>query len=421
MVNSYVISQLKELSMSRMFASLVMAALFVCPAAHRVVCAAGPYLDPGAFGQQVEAQVADGELTIIRTVTSISYETVTKTKTRTRVVEVDGEKREESITVEVPVTVPRMEARELKQKLPLAGVQAFDMQGKRVDGDQLGEALKEPRTVLLASRKVPRYYLTIYKPDTLLLVATPQAVFAAPAAHGAAPLAAPIEATPRLDPPKALAAPVVPARPEAAPKLDDPKPDAPPKADGPQTLPPPTVPAPAKPDAPRPLPAPAAVAPPVLSAPALSGTVALAGSSLQEPLPSIARIVDDKLGLRRYVKDVSSETGMREVEQDGVKKLAPFSVEVESITDVERKYPQSVLKIYRADGKPLADDELAKLKDTERCVLVSSDGKDVDARYLKIVKPETLIVVPPSPPMPFIAPTPIGTPLPLKLPVPAAP
>lgn len=407
--------------MLRVFIPLTIAVLLICSAATGVLQAGGPYLDPSAFGQQVEAQASDGELTISRSVTRAILEIETRTETRVRIVDVDGEKREETVTVDVPVTVSRPETSEVQQKLPSESVQAFDMQGRRVADDQLAAALKEQRTVLLASRKVPRYYLTIYKPDTLLLVAMPQVGFAGPAAVGGAPLLPSTTITPTLDPPKVLPAPAVPLKPEVAPNLDSPKPDSPPKPDAPPTLPAPTVPAVPKPDAPRPLPSPAAVAPPPLTPVAALGAVPLGGSSIQEPLPSIARIVDDKLGLRRYVKDVSSETAMREVEQDGVKRLAPFSVEVESITDVERKYPQNALKIYRADKKPLADDELAKLKDTERCVLVSSDGKDVEGRYLKIVKPDTLIVVPPPPPMPFMAPASPPAPSPAKIPMPPAP
>jgi hypothetical protein len=135
----------------------------------------------------------------------------------------------------------------------------------------------------------------------------------------------------------------------------------------------------------------------------------------------MARIVDDKLGLRRYVKDISSETALREEDVDGVKKLVPVSIEVETITDVERKYLQNLVKIYRADKKPLAEDEIARLKDSERCVLVSSDGKEVDPKYLKIVKPEALIVVAPisQPLMPHIVPVPGRPTLPLPAPVPA--
>jgi hypothetical protein len=136
----------------------------------------------------------------------------------------------------------------------------------------------------------------------------------------------------------------------------------------------------------------------------------------------MARMVDDKIGLRRYVKEVTTQTGMRTIEHDGVKKLAPFSIEVESISDIERKYPQSVVKIQRADGKALADGERAKLLASERCVLVSGDGQQIDERFLKIVKPDALIVIIPPvapPPPPMLAPTPISAPL--SPPMPPAP
>jgi hypothetical protein len=134
----------------------------------------------------------------------------------------------------------------------------------------------------------------------------------------------------------------------------------------------------------------------------------------------MARIVDDKIGLRRYVKDVTTQTGMRTIEQDGVKKLAPFSIEVESISDIERKYPQSAVKIQRADGRALVEGEQAKLLAADRCVLVSGDGLEVDERYLKIVKPETLIVIvpPAAPPAPMLPPAPIAAPL--RAPMPPA-
>jgi hypothetical protein len=139
-----------------------------------------------------------------------------------------------------------------------------------------------------------------------------------------------------------------------------------------------------------------------------------------EPQVSMARIVDDKVGLRRYVKDITSETALREEEVDGVKKLVPVTIEVESITDVERKYPQDLVKFSRVDKKPLADDEIAKLKDTERCVLVSADGKEIDPKYLKIIKPEALIVITPVAPQAQFAP-PILTPPTLPLPTPLPP
>jgi hypothetical protein len=403
--------------MSRVFLSLVVAALLAFPAASGVVYG-GPPIDPSALGQQVQAKAADGQIVITRSQAQMVYETEFRTETRTRVIEVDGEKREETVAVEVPVTVPRVITSLMQQKVALESAEAYDMQGKRVAADQFGDALKEERTILLATRKVPRYYLTVYKPDTLLLVIAPQVLYGSPVPSGPAllpvgpgvappkidaprtlPAPAPVPGDPpKVEAPRALPAPTAPAPGEAAPK-----PDAPPKPTAPRTLPAPTVPAPAG------------------DAPAAAVLPALAAAASSEPLVSMARIVDDKLGLRRYVKDISSETALREEDVDGVKKLVPVSIEVETITDVERKYLQNLVKIYRADKKPLAEDEIARLKDSERCVLVSSDGKEVDPKYLKIVKPEALIVVAPisQPLMPHIVPVPGRPTLPLPAPVPA--
>lgn len=421
--------------MSRVFLSFAVAALLAWPAAGRLVYGGGPPIDPGALGQQVQAKAVDGQIVITRSQMRMVYETQTRTETRTRTVEVDGEKREETVTAEVPVTIAKTVPTETQQKVPLKTAQAYDMQGKRIEEDQLADALKEERTILLATRKVPRYYLTVYKPDTVLLVIAPQDLYGSPPSIPPAPLA-PGVVPPKIDAPRTLPAPTIPAPGEAPPK-----PDAAPKPAAPRTLPAPALPAPGeappKLDAPRTLPAPTVPAPPG-DAPAREapGAVVLKeGASLAtapslEPQVSMARIVDDKLGLRRYVKDLSSETAMREVEAKGVKKLQAVQIEVETIFDVERKYPQDLLKIYRTDKKPLADDELEKLKENERCVLVSSDGKEVDARYLKIVKPEALIVIAPVTPnqsqlgLPVPLLTPIGAPpppLPLPTPVPMPP
>ena len=108
-----------------------------------------------------------------------------------------------------------------------------------------------------------------------------------------------------------------------------------------------------------------------------------------------------------------------EIDVKGVKKQAPLEIESESIVDIERRFPQDAVKIHRADGKPIAAAELPKLLASDRCVLVSTDGQDVDAKYLEIVRPEALIVVAPmalpqiSIGVPSIAPAPIPAPAPL--------
>lgn len=370
--------------MRKYFVWFALAAIAAAPQFARAAHGRAAYIDPTALGQQVQAKVADGALVVSRRSTAMVYETQTRTEARTRIVVVDGESREETFTVEVPVTVTKPVSSVIEHRVALKHLQAFDMQGKRVDDDQLTDALEEGRTILLATRKVPRYYLTIYKVDTLLVVVDPQDLYAAPPAPGVAPL---------------LPTTTV----------------VPPKVDAPRVLPPPGV--PARADAPlKPAAAPKADATPA----APGGAALLAAATSMEPQVSIARIVDDKIGLRRYVKDITNETAYREVEKDGVKELVPVAVEVESITDVERKYPRDLLKIYRADKKPLTDDELDKLKDTERCVLVAVDAKDVDPKYLQIVKPETLIVVAPMAPQPHLS-APIIAPGPLSPPAPIPP
>ena len=345
----------------------------------------GAYVDPAALGQQAHAKVTGEELIITRTQSQMVCEMVFRTEQRTRTVDIDGDKRDESYTVSVPVTITNCVPTTQQHKLAVDRAQVFDMHGKRVAAEKIAEALAEERTILLAARKVPGYYLSIYKPDTLLVVVAPQGLF-----QPSPPVAAP-QPGPRVDPQPAAPVPVEVPQPEP----------------------------------PRMLPAPAASTRPASPAPAAPGVLVaaapIAAALAVEPQVSIARILQDKLTLRQYVKNVTSGRAYREIEADGVKKVAPFSIEVESITDVERKYPQGVLKIYRADKKPLADDEIAKLKETERCVLVSSDGKEVDADYLKIVKPDTLIVVAPvAPSLPPPAPIPSPT-APLPVPPPSAP
>ena len=53
--------------------------------------------------------------------------------------------------------------------------------------------------------------------------------------------------------------------------------------------------------------------------------------------------------------------------------------------------------VYRADGKDVDSSDLPKLLATSRCVLVSTDGQKVDPMHLQIVKPDTLLVVVPTP------------------------
>lgn len=325
-----------------------------------------PLVEPGALGQQAQATFkAGGELIIKRSITRLIWETKNATETRTRVVEVDGGKREVAYSVQVPIMICKPVTNQLQYNVAAERVQAFDMQGKPVSARELAKALKEETTVLLATRKVPKYYLGIYRADTLQLVVDPMMLAYASTGQG--------YGVPTPGPMPQPTAPV-------APRVEG------------SLLP---VPAPVvveqspvsrrAPVAPQPSRA-AAPSSPTAASPELKG---------MEPQVSMARSADSKIGLRTYVKQVNSETSARDIVTEGKKKRVDVAVEVISIVDVERKYPLDAVTIRRADKKPLAGADLAKLLATDRCVLVSTDGEEVDARFLKIIKPDALIVVVP--------------------------
>jgi hypothetical protein len=356
--------------MSRTISFLAVAACLFGAAANQAAAAhgCGAFVDPAALGQQAEAVIQGDQIVISRTASFMVCEARVKTETRTKTVtNDDGTTREVAYSVEVPYTICKPVWNSVQFRQPLETTEVYDMQGAQLKGDKLAAALKELRTIVFANRKVPKYYLSIYKPDTLLVVQN----FAAYAS--VAPVAGFVPPPPPGD---------VPPAPAPAP-----------------------VPAPAP--APRPTPA------PPIEVPDDAPQVAQRG---MEPLVSLAKSAGGKLSLRSYVKNVDSQTAYRELEEEGVTRKAPVEIKTESIVDVERTIPQAAVKVYRADKKPLAAADLAKALESDRCVLVSTDGHDVTADYLKIVKPETLIIVTPipAPPMPMVVPA-------APAPLPAAP
>lgn len=303
----------------------------------------GAYVDPSAFGQQTQATIDDnGIVTLRRTDVFRVYKEICQPETRTRIVKVDGVERTEQYTVEVPTVYSKKVSNNFQSRVSIDKIEAFDMAGKPIVADRLKQALQEETTVLLANRKVASYYLSVYKPETLLLVIEPQNLYQA-------------------------------------------VPDAPPP-----------VPA----DAPAPAPAPAPVATPVPAAP----PTPLPGMA---PRVSVAKSANDTLVLRTFLKDIATQTAYREVRQESVTKKVPFSIETISISNVETKYPRTAVRVYRADGKPVTAEEIAKLLSSERGVLLSTDGENIDPTYLKIVQPQALIIVVPIPEPPVPRP---GTP-----------
>ena len=109
-----------------------------------------------------------------RTVTTYTAET------RTRIVNVNGEKVEQTYTVQVPVTqvVQQKEnftPTENERSVPVNMIQAFDLKGKRLDQAVWTKHLETPKHVLLLreplneSNRLNPFYASLLREDTLLL------------------------------------------------------------------------------------------------------------------------------------------------------------------------------------------------------------------------------------------------------------
>jgi hypothetical protein len=301
----------------------------------------GVFVDPSAFPQQGRAKL-EGDLVEIE---SANYKQVYYAEkqpvTEEITVEVDGKQEARTVTKEVEVTVCKLVSELRKETFPTESVQFWNTAGEEVDLEKGRERLKAGETVLYAFRKVPSYYLSVFKPETLVLQVTPQPAMIVP---------------------------------EPAPADPAPAPE-------PKEVPPAEAPAPAADEA----------TPPIPAGP--------------QPTVRLATFAEDKVGLRTYVKNVSETTAMVEkINAEGRKELVPFSMETETIQDVEIRYPLLALKITTAAGKAVAEADLPKLLAKPRCVLVSVDGQPVSPEWLKIVRPEALIVVPPPMSAPMVAP-----------------
>lgn len=313
----------------------------------------GAFVNPTSQPRQAKATV-NGENVELEHVASMPvYETAVKEVKEAREKIVDGEKVVEEVVVPVTYTVAKMVSVKDVYKVSLKETEFFDMEGKPVDPAKVAARLKMGPTVLFAHRQVPPYYLTVFKPDTLFLVVPMQ-----------------------FDLPGTFI---------PAPGLEGPD-EAP--AEGP---------------APRPEPATPAVPAP--------GAGPEEGPGV-EPSVVLAKATKDLVTLRSYVKEKSSETALiEEPDEKGAKRKVPISIEVETIVDVEKRYPHKALKAQRADGKAVTTAELNKLLAASRCVLVSGDGEKVAPSFLEIVKPDALILIPPvaEPPV-MSAPVPVGPP-----------
>ncbi len=126
---------------------------------------------------------------------------------------------------------------------------------------------------------------------------------------------------------------------------------------------------------------------------------------------------DGNAVLKQTITGVRPETRTEQVKEGD--RVVTRSVPVMVTFQAQNTIPLSNKKIevYRADGKRVTAAEVARLITGDTPVLVSSDGKMVDAVYLRLVREGTLVVV--APPdllnLPPVAPVPLP-PAPAKVP-----
>jgi hypothetical protein len=134
-----------------------------------------------------------------------------------------------------------------------------------------------------------------------------------------------------------------------------------------------------------------------------------------------------RLALRTYLRDVVKQTTSSTIEQNGEQRQIQTEIEIDSISDIQRTYAPVAVKISRADKKPVTSNQLQNLLSRERAVLVSTNGQPVDPSFLEIVRPDTLVAIPPqlhpqhmvpavampAPAAPYTAPAPYTPPAPM--------
>ena len=413
--------------------------------------------DPLTFGVQVRAiDAKDGTIKIAHTSQYSVCRPEMKTETRTKTVERDGKQMTFQETVSVTVMVCEQKMSRDERKISLTAIRAFNMAGTPIASALLEEKLRTETTVLLATREIPPFYLTVYKTDAILLVVKPTDFYTAQiiGQPGAGPVRFGVPATPVVPapvpgtgglpgvplplPPNAPVLPVIPA-PPAIPAL--------PVIPAPPVIPAlPVVPAPPAIPALPVVPAPPAIpAPPVIPAPKTTsiafyqpgGEEGLVAPNALSPFVVLAQAAKGDVNVRQYVKESGTETIMKEVTVGATKRLVKMEIKVERVNDVERQYPLGAVRFVRADKQEVTPEQITQQLVKPTCVLQSADGADVDPRYLQIVRPDALILIPamkvPQPPQviapavpvpaafPVSAAVPVPAVLPMGIPLPPAP
>jgi hypothetical protein len=154
------------------------------------------------------------------------------------------------------------------------------------------------------------------------------------------------------------------------------------------------------------------------------GVLCLAGAAnAQGPAPTFKTVssTDKEKGHIFIVQTTMRAVPVQkvvEVVKDGIKQLATLTEYVPVYEQITIAIDATKSRVITPDGKQLPIDEVWKRLKAKSVIVVSADGKTPDADYLRVLRPETLILIPAQvgPPMPLIAPKPEPIDPPKKMP-----
>jgi hypothetical protein len=137
------------------------------------------------------------------------------------------------------------------------------------------------------------------------------------------------------------------------------------------------------------------------------------------PAQVLASVTSDgDFEVTRPVTVPETQTRERTVTIDGRSVKETYSVTVfRTLLRTHRTKPEGI-KVYTADGKEVDAKELPGKLKKPMAVLWAADNQMVDPFYLKIVKPDTLVIVPPKAPEVEVKPVPGGAKPPEPIPGP---
>jgi hypothetical protein len=118
-----------------------------------------------------------------------------------------------------------------------------------------------------------------------------------------------------------------------------------------------------------------------------------------QPCQVIARVdKDGNMEITETTAVLREEKRQRTVTIDGKAVTEEYVVTTVTQMVQTRRLAAKTVKVYTTEGKEVDPKDAAEKLRKQTIVLMSCDGQKVDPFYLKIIKPDTLVIVPPPPP-----------------------